>query len=240
MPARSTVKPPGPEFVPNPGRPINPFTETTVPDWVKKDEINLSRSTSRASSNTPSVSISPSKIGPRNLPPPYNPDDLPLLPQRLPAPLEPVKPKPVIQPPPPSSRRSPPEIPISSRPSTRKLQKPLPPLVPKKPAVLSVRENQQLSLDSPVPYQRSNLTGTLTPSMMYPPPPRRVGTTPVSPISNVPARSIESFSDDISVLSPALPSKKQVGASENGRGGLLDDDDELVSGMQAWQPLRPA
>ncbi|TKA77601.1 hypothetical protein B0A55_03129 [Friedmanniomyces simplex] len=37
MPARSTVKPPGNGYAPNPGRLSNPFTPASEPDWVKVD-----------------------------------------------------------------------------------------------------------------------------------------------------------------------------------------------------------
>lgn len=36
VPARSTVRPPGNDFVPNPARPSNPFSPTGAPDWVRK------------------------------------------------------------------------------------------------------------------------------------------------------------------------------------------------------------
>lgn len=238
MPAKSTVKPPGPELVPNPERPTNPFTETSVPDWAKKDGINLGGAASvRSSSSTLPVSIAPSKVGPRNLPPPYNPSDLPLLPQRLPAPLEPIKRKPVMLPPPPTPRQTAPTITISSRPSTGRLQKPLPPAVPKKPAVLSARENQRSSLNQPAPLQRPDLTEDAPmPSIMFPPPPppppRRVGTTPVSPTGNM---LFAGFQDDTSLMNPALPPRRGVDKGS----GLMDDEAEMGT-MRAWQPLRPS
>lgn len=234
MSAKSTVKPPGPELTPNPERPTNPFTETSVPDWTKKDVIVLGTAAPvRSSSSTLPVSIAPSKMGPRGLPPPYNPSDLPLLPQRLPPPLEPVKRKPVATPPlPPAPRQTTPAIAISSRPSTGKLQKPLPPVVPRKPAVLSARDNQRSSLDQ---FQRPNLTGgTITPSMMFPPPPKRVSTTPLSSTGNMTLAAPQD--NDPSLKNPALPPRRGVGKGS----GLMDDDEDDMGGMQEWQPLRPS
>lgn len=244
MPAKSTVRPPNFDRIPNPERPTNPFTETAAPDWVeraKRNEPNLNRSTS--SSSVSLVSIAPSKLGPRKLPPPYNPADLPLLPQRLPAPLEPTK-QGLVVPPPMVSRQNAPEIPIPSHPSTGKLQKPAPP-VPKKPAVLSLRDNQPPLLDQDASFQRSSMTGApmstkyATPSMMFPPPPRRVGTTPISPTNNMSVLSL-GFRDDTNVPSPALPPRKRASGNPRGRSGLLDDDDEGgMSSIPAWKPLRP-
>lgn len=234
MSAKSTVKPPGPELTPNPERPTNPFTETSVPDWTKKDVMALG--TAASSSSTSPVSIAPSKMGPRGLPPPYNPSDLPLLPQRLPLPLELIKRKPVTTPPPLppplAPRQTTPAIAISSRPSTGKLQKPLPPAVPRKPAVLSARDNQRSSLNQ---LQRPNLTGgTLTPSMMFPPPPKRVSTTPLLSASDMTLAAPQD--DDSSLKNPALPPRREVGKGN----GLMDDDEDEMGGMQDWKPLRPS
>lgn len=238
MPAKSTVKPPGPELIPNPERPTNPFTETSMSDWTKKDVTNLGKAASvRPSSSTPSVSISPSKVGPRGLPPPYNPSDLPLLPQKLPPPLEPTKRKPAMTPPTPTPpllpapRKTTPAITISSRPLVGKLQKPLPPVIPRKPAILSTRDNQRSSLDEPASFQRPNLTGgALTPSMMFPPPPKRVGTTPLPPTGNM---ALAAFRDDIPPMNPTLPPRR-------GAGGLMDDDEDEMGSIQTWKPLRPS
>lgn len=235
MPAKSMVKPPGTELIPNPERPTNPFTETSVPDWAKKNVTNLGKAASvRSNSSTSPASIAPSKVGPRGLAPPYNPSDLPLLPQRLPPPLEPTKHKPVMTPPPPAPRQTAPAITISSRPSTGKLQKPLPPAVPRKPAVLSARDNQRSSLDELASFQRPSLTGgTPTPSMMFPPPPRRVGTTPLPPTGNM---TVAALRDDIRPTNPALPPRRGAGKG----GGLMDDDEAEMGGMHTWQPLRPS
>lgn len=244
MSAKSTVKPPGYEFVPNPERLANPFTETSVPNWIERtqgeDEHDLNKPISNSSSM---ISIAPSKIGPRKLPPPFNPTDLPLLPQRLPAPLEPVKRKSVV-PPPVAPRKGAPEIPMSSHPSTAKPPKQAPPAIPRKPAVLSSRAHQESPslLDQDVPLPRNNLTGgpaptrDVTPSMRFPPPPRRVGTTPMPlPMGNTLARSY-TFRDDtrVSNPNPALPPRRQ-----DAKARSVMDEDELPT-MSSWQPLRPA
>lgn len=246
MSAKSTVKPPGHEFVPNPERPANPFTETSVPNWIERtqgeDEHDLNKPISNSSSM---ISIAPSKIGPRKLPPPFNPTDLPLLPQRLPAPLEPVKRKSVV-PPLVAPRKGAPEIPMSSHPSTAKPPKQAPPAIPRKPAVLSSRAHQESPslFDQDVPMPRNNLTGgpaptrDVTPSMMFPPPPRRVGTTPMPPpMGNTLARS-HTFWDDTRLPNPnpALPPRRQ---DANARSVMDEDEDELLT-MSSWQPLRPA
>lgn len=75
--------------------------------------------------------------------------------------------------------------------------------------------------------------------MMYPPPPRRVGTTPASSMGEMSARPIRPFRDDTSVPNPALPARGQAGDSGKMRGGLMDDDEDDIS-IQAWQPLKPA
>lgn len=258
MPAKSTVKPPTHEFVPNPDRPTNPFTDTPVPDWIERTQRGEHSQHTPASSSSSIISIAPSKIGPRKLPPPFNPTDLPILPQRLPAPLEPTKRKSVI-PPPVIPRKAASEISLSSRPrppttttttaaAAGKPQKAVPPIVPRKPAVLSARGNhnhhQPSLLDQDIPAPRSGsapVRDIMTPSMMFPPPPRRVGTTPMPPTMTAAAAVRPySFRDDTHLPNPALPPRRTAVKGQIQGRSVLDADEDELSGMAAWQPLRPA
>ncbi|KAH8145561.1 uncharacterized protein LAJ45_10361 [Morchella importuna] len=146
--------------------------------------------------------------------------------------------------PPVAPRKGAPEIPMSSHPSTAKPPKQAPPAIPRKPAVLSSRAHQESPslLDQDVPLPRNNLTGgpaptrDVTPSMRFPPPPRRVGTTPMPlPMGNTLARSY-TFRDDtrVSNPNPALPPRRQ-----DAKARSVMDEDELPT-MSSWQPLRPA
>ncbi|KAG0638498.1 hypothetical protein HOY80DRAFT_1047482 [Tuber brumale] len=173
MPAKSTVKPPGPDYAPNPQRPTNPFTTATEPDWIRKSNLpaladfpptlpaphqnqtQISLPTT-AAPTPPALTPRPSKGAPRKLPPPFNPVDLPPLPAR--SNTFTIN----------SSTRSL----ETSQPQPGKLGKPPPPIVPRKPAVLS-RDAQRAVLDMQVP-------GSGRQARSLPPPPlQRVSTLPV-------------------------------------------------------------
>ncbi|KAK5112907.1 hypothetical protein LTR62_003729 [Meristemomyces frigidus] len=72
MPAQSTVKPPGQNFVPNLARPSNPFVPATEPDWVKveKPAAPISRSASRASTTSQASRAGGEMLARKLAPPP--------------------------------------------------------------------------------------------------------------------------------------------------------------------------
>ncbi|KAL3417842.1 hypothetical protein PVAG01_10851 [Phlyctema vagabunda] len=72
QPARSNIKPPQPDAIPNPQRPSNPYSLSDEPDWVT---VPRPRAESQASiiSPTPSKANGPAlSNGTRKLPPPFN------------------------------------------------------------------------------------------------------------------------------------------------------------------------
>ena len=73
MPARSTVKPPSRNHVPNPSRPSNPYSPTSEPDWVKVEKPASPPSRpSSIYSNVSQASQAKRDSVPRNLPPPLS------------------------------------------------------------------------------------------------------------------------------------------------------------------------
>lgn len=233
MPAKSTVKPPGPDYAPNPQRSANPFTTTTEPDWVRKsDLLALANSppppplppqqnqeqTSPATTATPTppaLTPRPSKGASRKLPPVFNPVDLPPLPARSNAFA-------ISKPPPPTPSTTTASIlNTSARTSLEtshshsgKLSKPPPPTIPRKPVVLSRDAQRAAVLDMQV-----SGGGRQAHTPPPPPPPKRLSTPPVTG-------------------RPALPPRNRSWEMENGKGkGLMDDDE---GGDIEWVPLRPA
>ncbi|KAI9826467.1 MAG: hypothetical protein M1819_007360 [Sarea resinae] len=49
VPARSTIKPPSDQFIPNPSRPSNPFAPATEEEWISKRDLVKPQSRSKAS-----------------------------------------------------------------------------------------------------------------------------------------------------------------------------------------------
>ncbi|EMC91401.1 hypothetical protein BAUCODRAFT_127302 [Baudoinia panamericana UAMH 10762] len=84
MPARSSVKPPRSDFVPNPARPSNPFTPTSEPDWVRVDTPNSppSGAASVASTSSRVSRIESGSVPRKPAPPPTSGDGAPAKPPR--------------------------------------------------------------------------------------------------------------------------------------------------------------
>ncbi|CUS07201.1 unnamed protein product [Tuber aestivum] len=233
MPARSTVKPPGPDYAQNPQRPANPFVTATGSDWIHKSDLpaladfrpppppppqwkQAQTSPHTTGSPTPPVlTPGPTKSAPRQLPPPFNSADLPPLPAR--SNTSNISKPPPPTPPPTTSpstmnpfTRTPSE---TSPPHSAKLAKPLPPTVPRKPAVLSRDAQKVAAPDMQVSGSERQAHG------LPQPPPKRLSALPVTE-------------------RPALPPRG--GSLEVGKGkgdGLMDDDE---GGDIDWVPLRPA
>lgn len=228
MPAKSTVKPPGPDYAPNPQRSANPFTTTTEPDWIRKsDLLALANSpppplppqqnqeqifpAATATPTPPALTQRPSKGAPRKLPPVFNPVDLPPLPARTNAFT-------ISKPPPPAPSTTTASIlNASARISLEtshshpgKLAKPTPPTVPRKPVILSRDAQRAAALDIQV-FGGGRQTHT--------PPPKRQSASPATG-------------------RPALPPRNKSWEMANRKGkGLMDDDE---GGNIEWVPLRPA
>jgi synaptojanin len=78
-PARSQVRPPGPNSILNPNRPGNPFVPTDEPDWIEVPNPRRRKESESSLSTSPFEHIDHAMAsgyaagaGPRRLPPPYN------------------------------------------------------------------------------------------------------------------------------------------------------------------------
>lgn len=225
QPARSKVKgPPGPEYTHNAARPANPFSQTTEPDWVQVDKPTppASRSLSvreRAPANGAMNKNTPQRL--RKLPPPWQGatssnaaqssssmpfDQAPLQPSRTMSVSSPqrVQPTPHLK---------------------QTLRKPVPPVVPKKPALLRSESGntaassraaapQERYRDEPPPQQpprrqiQAGTAGSVAAnSVPFPPPPRRAATMGLQQGVN---RSASVASSTMSARAPSPPPSRRV------------------------------
>ena len=224
MPARSTVKPPTKDHVPNPSRPSNPFAPSSEPDWVKVEKP------SEGLSRTPSWQLD----GNSEAPPPPPPRNLPS--RKLPPPLDPQSNGRV-----PFLRDRSPSVSsvasdrasIISKQTSRKPA----PTVPKKPRNLSSPSTEAtspaasaVSESSLPPPQMSVSSARSVPS---PPAPRRTNTgasrhfaaqpKTASPVIRKPVEREDQ--------APKLPPRRRTNEDLLGSGG-----DEQI---QNWKPLQP-
>ncbi|KAI9777652.1 MAG: inositol polyphosphate 5-phosphatase [Peltula sp. TS41687] len=152
VPARSNIKPPQPDLIPNPQRPSNPFSPTAEPDWVEKTS-----SAPQALNRAPTSSI-------------HHPPDMSSVSRSRESSNRPTDPRRTGPEP-----ISDPSLTRSNKPPTDNLsRKPAPPPIPKKPAVLSPSsakpEDQDLSRH-----------GDAAPKKPFPPPSSTAATTSRNP-----------------------------------------------------------
>ena len=226
MPARSTVKPPGSNQVPNPTRPSNPFSPTMEPDWVKveKPEAPPSRPSS-VYSNVSQASQARSETTKSEL-----------VSRR--------------SPPPPKPQETTPEKP--ARPATfdgandgkvhlkQTLRKPAPPPKPNKPNLLRSDSNQSRASSVrsvpplPEPRKVSNTSSIVSSNVTFPPPPQRSsnGSTEQSTRSAVPQAPPprKKPAPAAEPSNPPLPSRRAD-------TGLMDETGGQE--LQDWEPLQP-
>ncbi|KAF2090828.1 hypothetical protein K490DRAFT_62155 [Saccharata proteae CBS 121410] len=246
LPARSTIKPPGDDFVPNPARPSNPWTTSDEPDWVKVMAQSKLRSntTQLPASDNASVASLPTR---RKLPPPYDGTKNGSMPSLTPA-LPPRRVETQPLPPPgrttitPSAvsnndtseiRRTASHASTSSHSSTTTIpRKPAPP-IPKKPTLLS---NSTSPTSAPTPLSPPR-TQKIAPDL---PPPRRSATA-ASPAQQQSAKSTPPLpprrtgTGEVSLLDePLAPARRPVS------GNLMDEGVEGGGeGLKDWEVLRP-
>ncbi|GAB7359471.1 hypothetical protein MBLNU230_g6117t2 [Neophaeotheca triangularis] len=231
MPARSTAKPPGPNYAPNPSRPPNPFSPTTEPDWVNVEKPSTTSRQNSTTSLTPqpnprtrTLAAPPSQRpqshtfdgnGSRDHPPPQPPR-----PHNTTTPLIP------------SSTSEPPNHHHNLKQTLRK------PAPPPKPKPSNLRDG---TAPAPAPAR------TATPPLV--PEPRRTGavanaapprkpiavTTGLGGLANSGAQGQGGNSGGGGGNAPELPRRRP----EPGRGLMDEDDEEEVRGLGAWEVLRP-
>ncbi|KAK3113471.1 Inositol-1,4,5-trisphosphate 5-phosphatase 1 [Teratosphaeriaceae sp. CCFEE 6253] len=232
MPARSTVKPPGNGYMPNPGRLPNPFTPSSEPDWVKVDRPSAPPSRSASVASTASRAAPRLGAGegmPRKVPPPVTPRDVAPLPQK------PVRPT--------ATPDEPPQGSVDGRTHLKQtLRKPAPPPKPAKPTLLrSESSHSTASVGS-------------TRSVPPPPEPRRVLSKPPNmppdaqhtgfrtstdgqivrspPPQPPPPRTLKkAVLDEKDDANPPLPPRRAT-------NGLMDEGGTEQE-MKEWVPLRP-
>ncbi|KAF2239352.1 hypothetical protein EV356DRAFT_502391 [Viridothelium virens] len=228
MPARSTVKPPSQDHIPNPNRPSNPFAPSSEPDWVKveKPPGGLSRTSSWQvdGSSDAKPPPPPRNLPSRKLPPPINPPPnngtIPHLLDRSPSISSTA-----------SDRAS-----ILSKQTSRK---PAPP-IPKKPKNLSSPTAEPSSpatstvSDAPLPPPRSSIPSAK--STPTPPAPRR-GTAVAAALSRQAPGELKTASPVLrrhgeqAEGAPVLPPRRRTDEDLLGAGA-----DEQLHG---WKPLQP-
>lgn len=232
MPARSTVKPPGNGFVPNPSRPSNPFTPTPEPDWVKVEKPMTPPPPSQTTSTVSNALRARGKSLPRKLPPSFKPtDDV--------APQKPPRPESLDGP-----------VDTGKVHLKQTLRKPAPPK-PNKPNLLrtessqstaSVASNRSVAPSPPEPRRVISKPSTTARSEpAYPPPPRRT-TNPstveqpsrsaAAPPQPPPPRTLRKSAPPTEEnANPPLPPRRPT-------NGLMDDDS--VQDLSDYQPLKPS
>jgi len=224
MPARSTVKPPGNGYAPNPARPHNPFSPTSEPDWVQvnKPPPPALRTTSMAST----ASSARNGSTPRKMPPP------------------PLKTNGSTQAPP----EKPPRPETSTAPTTDDgkvhlkptLRKPAPPK-PNKPNLLRSESNQSTgSVASnrsapppPPPEPRRSNAPTGNPALPSRPASGSIDATNTTQATAAspqppPARQLLRKPAATQSSNPPLPPRPQA---------LMDDGEGEE--MRGWKPLQP-
>lgn len=222
QPAKSNIRSPGNDFVPNPNRSSNPWAPSQEPDWTQV----LERKSNGGSIRRQHSDAQSTSGVRRKLPPPLEPT-------RVSSPVSSVKSMPASHVPALPPRRAATggldggaqshDLVVglnrsSSSASTGSCnsvkRKPAPP-VPKKPSVLT-------GSTSPKSERKQQ-----PPSL---PPPRRTGT-------GRPAdASMSSEAND----PPSLPPRRETGPSIGVTRGLLDGGEDEMQGLKNWEVLRPA
>ena len=224
MPARSTVKPPTKDHIPNPNRALNPFVPSSEPDWVKveKPPAGLSKTSSWQMDGTPDTRPPqpPRNLPPRKLPPLADPPSNDTVPSLLDRSLSVSTTN--------SDRAS-----ILLKQTNRK---PAPP-IPKKPKNLSSPSTEPTSpaastvSDSPLPPPRTSVSSTN--SIPAPPPPRRANSgaprqLPMQPKTASPV--MQRLAGQEEGTAPKLPPR----ATNDDLLGVGEDEQ-----IQGWKPLQP-
>ncbi|KAI9814751.1 MAG: inositol polyphosphate 5-phosphatase [Pycnora praestabilis] len=256
LPARSNIQAPGEEYVPNPQRPSNPFSQTTEPDWIQKPRAPAPRTTSIKIRDSSTSEGAPDQgaHGLRKLPPPYYPaSSAASLPTSF-SQMHSVH----------SSGRDLAIHSTSSEPriaplSPETTRKPAPP-VPKKPTVLRTPSSQGSQMQGLNKKEKSNspsdtvldarhvssytVPGVYSDSVKFPPPPRKS----TAAMSQIPSthrvpdarqhRTIRPSTHDPTDNGPPLPPR--VPSTNSRNNGVMDECDEDMQSMTSWEPLRPS
>lgn len=227
MPARSTLKPPSANHVPNPNRPSNPFSASPESDWIKVDRPAEKPSPPPSRQTAPArqlseASVSRSQTMPRKLVPP------PSLQSSTAAAGPPAPPRTTTLPPITNNTSDNTSSPHHQLKQT--LRKPAP---PPKPTVLrsvsgaSTASARSTAAPPPVPDTR-RAGGRV--SSLASNGPNGDGTKPQPP----PSRRVAA-APNVVEEAPSLPPRRPT-------GGLMDEDDGGVGGegLRDWVPLKPS
>jgi hypothetical protein len=216
---RSTIAERHQEYIPNPRRPINPFTVTDEPDWVLVSHSGSAKAEQKENGGSKS-----------------SPD----LPQRLPPTSEQTTGSP-SQIGTKSSSQVVSSHPLraagdaSKMPATSTARKPAPP-VPKKPADLNSSLPAMSSMQTDVPTRTSEIgTAVGGKDRSRPLVVQQAASSPQTSL----ALTIKNQPDDpMAAEAPSLPPRRKVQAMPV--NGLLDEDIEGARDIPALQPSRPA
>ena len=221
VPARSTVKAPSNSHVPNPGRPSNPFSPSSEPDWVKVERVDAVPSrpfsvysiASTASIATTSTAKSESTA--RKLPPaPYKPEEV--------APEKPSRPATF------DDNASDGKVRLKQT-----LRKPAP---PPKPSLLrsdtgaSTASTKSVPPPPPEARRTGNNSSNAASTVSFPPPPRKPVEQSTASLAPQPPPSRRTGVEVVDKSNPTLPPRKT-------NTGLMDEDGE--QDLQEWEPLKP-
>lgn len=210
LPARSTVRAPGPDFVPNPQRPSNPFTPSEEADWVKVERAAVVPPPPRRSNTNNARPVQARGILPpptSNTPAEFDGADLP---PRLPIRSR----KPVEMIPPPQRRR---EL-LPERPSSTRS---LPILPPPSKDLIGTAQRVPDFVNIPPPQSGIDRRSSLSPDSRKGPPPRpkkpsSLSSAAISPTdTNISSNSLRSASPPVASPSdrPAVPPPRRSVAS---------------------------
>lgn len=221
MPARSTLKPPNDNHVPNPARPSNPFSPSNEPDWVKVERpdppppprARVASGQSNASQTSQATTASVS----RKPPPPLKPEES--------APATP--PRPVNFDGSAGNGR------VQLKQTLRKTAPPK----PNKPGLLRAESNQSTTSARSVPppsepRKVSNASSSAASTASYPPPPPRAtsGTQHTRSPAPQPPPPRNTAAPTSDIAHPPLPPRQPTnGLMDEGGGQELTD----------WEPLKP-